>query len=186
VQRYLQDVDFQGQWRFPDALPYGLARKSIQVSARQYLLPDFAFNLARQFLYPVLSEKNIKLNVAPAPLMKTRQDKIVASVKQAWAKMAREAAAQDRACLTGSIPAPHFCEQYCTACLGAAHVRFWDDRKVCVLGRAKMFNLNSWHEKLDQARTEYNAGRVRDLLDELAAQYRKVCDEERLIFLRGR
>jgi len=49
-----------------------------------------------------------------------------------------------------------------------------------------MFNLNSWHEKLDQARTEYNAGRVRDLLDELAAQYRKVYDEERLIFLRGR
>jgi hypothetical protein len=49
-----------------------------------------------------------------------------------------------------------------------------------------MFTLNSWHEKFDQARTDYNAARVRDLLDELTAQYRKMWDEDRLVFLRGR
>jgi hypothetical protein len=48
-----------------------------------------------------------------------------------------------------------------------------------------LFNLNSWREKFEQARTDYNAGLVRELLDELAAEYRKMCNEGRLISLRG-
>jgi hypothetical protein len=48
-----------------------------------------------------------------------------------------------------------------------------------------LFNLKSWREKFDQARTEYNAGLVRELLDELATAYRKMSHEGHQLFLRG-
>jgi hypothetical protein len=52
-----------------------------------------------------------------------------------------------------------------------------------------IFKLKSWREKFDQARADYNAARVRQpldeplprpqdgALDELEAEYRKMCHE---------
>ena len=40
------------------------------------------------------------------------------------------------------------------------------------------FNLQSWRERFEQARTDKNVPLVRDLLDELAAAYRKVSHRE--------
>ena len=40
-----------------------------------------------------------------------------------------------------------------------------------------LFNLKSWHDKFDQARTEKDASLVRELLDELVTEYRKVWHE---------
>jgi hypothetical protein len=40
------------------------------------------------------------------------------------------------------------------------------------------FNLKSWRDRFDQARTEKDTSLVRELLDELATEYRKMCHEE--------
>jgi hypothetical protein len=40
-----------------------------------------------------------------------------------------------------------------------------------------MFFMKSWRERFDQARADYNAARVHQLLDELAAECRKRCLE---------
>jgi hypothetical protein len=39
------------------------------------------------------------------------------------------------------------------------------------------FNLKSWRDKFEQARTEKNTSLVRELLDELATEYRKMSHE---------
>jgi hypothetical protein len=47
------------------------------------------------------------------------------------------------------------------------------------------FNLQSWRERFDQARTERNANLVRELLDELAREYSRMCrDHKRSVFAR--
>jgi len=40
------------------------------------------------------------------------------------------------------------------------------------------FDLNSWRERFEQARTDKNAPLVRELLDEVATEYRKMSNEE--------
>jgi hypothetical protein len=40
------------------------------------------------------------------------------------------------------------------------------------------FNLKSWRDRFDQARTQKDTSLVRELLDELATEYRKMCHEE--------
>ena len=40
------------------------------------------------------------------------------------------------------------------------------------------FNLQSWRERFDQARTDKNVPLVHELLDELAAAYRKISQRE--------